>query len=89
MSYRVILEDRAKHGLKQLHPDVRSAVLRKLLQLAADPRPRGARKLSGGSGKRWRIRVGAYRVLYELDDTAQTVAVFKVGPRGSVYRDLK
>jgi mRNA interferase RelE/StbE len=33
----------------------------------------------------YRIRVGAYRVIYEIEDGRLLVLVVKVGPRGSVY----
>ena len=45
---------------------------------------RGCRKLSGREG--WRIRVGSYRVVYEIDDELQVVTVLHVGHRRDVYR---
>ena len=49
-----------------------------------DPRPRGSRKLAGRDG--WRIRVGKYRVVYDIDDAAHSVTVLHVGHRRDVYR---
>jgi len=51
--------------------------------LANTPRPAGCKKLSGRSG--WRIRVGNYRVIYEIDDNTQTITVMHVGHRRDVY----
>ena len=52
--------------------------------LGADPRPPGCKKLSGRAG--WRIRVGRYRVIYEVEDTVRIVTVLDVGHRRDVYR---
>ena len=55
----------------------------RILNLQADPRPHGAKKLAGGLG--WRVRVGDYRVVYAIDDESQLVTVVAVKPRQSAY----
>lgn len=50
-----------------------------------NPRPDGCRKLAGEK-RAWRIRVGDYRVLYEIADGTVTVTVFRVAHRRDVYR---
>ena len=62
----------------------RQLVVRKIGQLAEDPRPPGCRKLSGRD--RYRIRQGAYRVVYAVEDERLVVYVVKVGHRRDVYR---
>ena len=57
----------------------------KILGLQDDPRPQGSRKLSGNL-EGWRIRVGDYRVLYQIDDDAATVTIVRVKHRRDVYR---
>lgn len=52
--------------------------------LAGNPRPPGCKKLKGGD-KEWRIRVGKYRIVYEIDDSARTVDVTRVAHRREVY----
>jgi mRNA interferase RelE/StbE len=52
-------------------------------QLAEEPRPPGCRKLQNRDG--WRIRVGDYRDIYEVDDEQLTVTIL-VGHRRDVYR---
>ncbi len=54
------------------------------LQLETDPKPNGSRKLRGTDG--YRIRVGAYRVLYTVNDDTRIVEVVAVGHRRDVYR---
>jgi mRNA interferase RelE/StbE len=52
--------------------------------LRTNPRPPGVRKLTGRPA--WRIRVGDYRVIYEIDDDNSTVLVVSLGHRSDVYR---
>jgi hypothetical protein len=53
---------------------------------ASASRPAGVRKLAGGAGDAWRIRVGDYRVLYEIRDAELLVTVVKLAHRRRVYR---
>jgi len=55
-----------------------------ILQLAEDPRPASCQKLKGRDA--WRIRVGNYRVIYEIDDQARNVVILNVGHRKEIYR---
>jgi mRNA interferase RelE/StbE len=56
-----------------------------ILGLYSEPRPRKAKKLSGGSS-RWRIKTGDYRILYEIDDAMKIVNVYRVIHRKDAYR---
>lgn len=53
--------------------------------LAGDPRPSGCRKLAG-TDRLYRVRVGDYRVVYEIHDDRLLVLVIKLGHRREVYR---
>jgi mRNA interferase RelE/StbE len=55
--------------------------------LADDPRPQGAVKISGDDNL-WRVRVGDYRVVYEIHDDRLIVLVLRVAHRKDVYRGL-
>ena len=89
MSYTVNLASRAEQELQALPDEVLRRVDAKLNALVADPRPRGVKKLQGREGEGWRVRVGDYRILYTIDDAAQVVNVYRIGPRGDVYRHRK
>jgi len=52
--------------------------------LAVEPRPAGCKKLSGREG--WRIRIGDYRVLYEIREEVLVILVVDVGHRREIYR---
>ena len=56
-----------------------------ILGLYDEPRPHNSKKLSGG-GSRGRIRVGDYRILYEVDDSQKIVKVYRIAHRKDVYR---
>lgn len=62
----------------------RQRVVRRIRQLAEDPRPAGCRKLSGRD--RYRIRQGSYRIVYGIEDERLIVYVVKVGHLRDVYR---
>jgi mRNA interferase RelE/StbE len=62
----------------------RRRIVARIQDLAADPRPAGCQKLTDGDW--YRIRQGPFRVVYEVDDRAHTVTVFKIGHRREVYR---
>ncbi|MBA4370583.1 MAG: type II toxin-antitoxin system mRNA interferase toxin, RelE/StbE family [Coriobacteriaceae bacterium] len=53
--------------------------------LRVDPRPVGAKHLCGPDDA-WRIRVGAYRIVYTIQDDRLLVLVLKLGHRRNVYR---
>ncbi len=58
-------------------------ILLRLERLALAPRPPGCKKLKGGD-KQWRIRIGDYRIVYEIDK-ARTVDVTRIAHRREVY----
>lgn len=59
-------------------------IMARLERLASSARPPGCKKLKGGD-KEWRIRVGDYRIVYEIDDAAKTVDVTRIAHRRDVY----
>ncbi len=61
------------------------AIVRALRGLEVDPRPSGCKKLVGREGC-WRIRVGVYRVVYEVADVIRLVRVERVAHRKDAYR---
>ena len=84
-SYRVALTTSAENELDGLPSNVVTRIVARLERLAATPRPPGCKKLKGGD-KEWRVRVGDYRIVYEIDDTAKTVDVTRIAHRREVYK---
>ncbi len=62
----------------------RQRIIRRIGQLADDPRPPGVQKLSGQN--KYRIRQGAYRIIYAIEDKELIVMIVKVGQRKDVYK---
>ena len=78
----------ARSARKQLQVLDRALALRivgRIESLAVTPRPVGCVKLEGGTGL-WRIRVGDYRVIYEIDDDRCRIDVSAVRHRREAYR---
>lgn len=85
MAYNVYILRRAQKELAQLPYEVYKRVRNAIFDLAQNSRPVGCLKLTGREG--WRIRIGRYRVIYEIDDEKQIVTVFHIGHRRNVYDD--
>ncbi len=83
--YEVLLERRAERDLKQLEAKDFHGIIREIKALAENPRPPGCRKLAASESD-WRIRIGDYRVIYEIDDKARTIKVMRVRHRREAYR---
>jgi mRNA interferase RelE/StbE len=86
VSYRVELESRARREFLDLPRDVQEHLAAALDDLRGDPRPPGAKRLSGSPG--YRVRKGTYRVLYTIDDNTKIVRVYRIGHRREVYRGI-
>ncbi len=84
MNYALGILPRATRELSALPSDTYHRLRDAILALAQEPRPQSSRKLTGREG--WRLRVGDYRVLYDIDDVKQTITVVHVGHRRDVYR---
>jgi len=84
VSYRILILRRAQKELADLPPRYYASVKEGILSLGADPRPSQSRKLVGRDS--WRLRVGDYRIIYEIEDAQQSVVVLHVGHRRDVYR---
>ena len=83
--YRVQLERIAEKNLARLTSEIHDCVIAAIQVIASSPRPPGCRKLAG-SKHDWRIRVGDYRVVYEIADEIRVVRVNRVRHRREVYR---
>ncbi len=82
MSYEVQILPKAARQIKALSIEVRHTIQ----SLANEPRPIGVKKLSGEKDI-YRVRVGNYRVLYQIVDKVLVIVVVSVGHRREVYRD--
>jgi len=86
MTYRVEVKRNARKSLLGLPQAYRIRIGEAIDALASDPRKPGTRKLAG-SDCLYRLRVGDYRVIYEVQDDCLIIVVIKIGHRREVYRD--
>jgi len=85
MTYRVELVASAERELRALDRTVQQRVARAIDELAAEPRPAGLQSIRGGKDL-YRIRVGAWRIVYRIEDAVLVVLVVRIGHRREVYR---
>ena len=83
--YRIHFASRAERAFRRLSPEVQRRLDPAILALANNPRPPGCVKLSSPDSL-WRIRVGDYRIVYQIHDEALLILVFNVGHRREIYR---
>ena len=84
MTYTVLVERYAQKQLMKLSMVEIPVIKQAIASLADNPRPTGCKKMK--TEPAWRIRVGNYRVIYEIDDDKVIVIVITVGHRKNVYR---
>lgn len=85
MAYRVRISKHVEKELDALPQAVYVRVRQAIQGLSTNPRPAGVKKLKGYTDT-YRLRVGAYRIVYEVDDPAQEVRLKTVADRKDVYR---
>lgn len=83
--YRVFIKPSAVREIEAIaEKRQRQRIIAKIEALSDDPRPPGCEKLTGR--EQYRVRQGAYRIVYSIEDDRLVVYVVKVGHRSSVYR---
>lgn len=83
--YKVEWKRSAKKELKKLDKQVIIRILQAVETLTQDPFKSGSKKLVGIDSI-YRIRVGDYRIIYNISSSILTIEIIKVGHRGQVYR---
>jgi len=84
--YKIIFKKEAAKSLDKLQRNVAKLIREKLMAIAANPYAEhpNARKLQGRDG--YRLRVGDWRVIYEIQNEQMVILVLRIAPRGEVYR---
>lgn len=85
--YRLLIKASAAKELRAIpNKRDRQRIVKRIQGLENDPRPPGSQKLSGR--EKYRIRQGAYRIVYSVEKEKLVVYVVKIGHRKDVYRAL-
>ncbi|WP_295388401.1 type II toxin-antitoxin system RelE/ParE family toxin [uncultured Thiodictyon sp.] len=82
--YQVSIERQAQRALARIPTPQQDRIIAAVEALRLDPRPAGCRKLVDRAA--WRIRVGDYRIIYEIQDERLHILIVRIGHRGEVYR---
>lgn len=85
MKYIIVYEKSIQKEIKRLDAGVQTKIHAAIATLADNPLPDGCRKMIGYA-RRWRIRIGDYRIVYEIEKEIVTVHIIKIGHRKDVYR---
>jgi mRNA interferase RelE/StbE len=88
MKYSIEILPAAIKAMRALPKRDLERVDRRIRSLADDPRPPSAIPLKGSGRGLWRVRVGDYRILYQIQDDRLIVMVVDVGNRRDIYRGL-
>lgn len=84
MTYSVFIQKSAQKALSRIPVREQNRIIEAIRALAGEPRPLGSKKLSGRDA--WRIRIGDYRVIYEIQDRQLIVLIVAIGHRKEIYR---
>ena len=79
------IKNPAEKDIRDLQAEVRDRITGAILTLRDDPLPHGVGKLQGME-RRYRLRIGDYRILYEFDPATQTITIYRVKHRREAYR---
>ena len=85
MTYRIDVAPAAARELRKLDPSARRRIQAAVELLAEAPRPPAAKPLVD-SGGAWRVRVGDYRIVYDIEDDRLIILILRVAHRREVYR---
>lgn len=83
--YELQYKKKAIKSLAKINDPYYTAIMEAIDGLAENPRPHGYKKLTGRNG--YRIRVGIYRILYDIFDTSLIIEIVNLGSRGGIYED--
>ncbi len=84
MKFQIILPKSVQKEMDRLPDEIANRILARLAGLETHPRPADVKKLKGRDA--WRIRVGDYRVIYEIHDRVLQIIIVTIGHRREVYR---
>lgn len=77
---------RVAKEIMDLPPEIFSRIDKVIMRLRKDPKPPGCRKLHSQAIGQYRLRVGDWRVIYDVDDVANEVILLRIMHRRQIYR---
>ncbi|VAX37656.1 hypothetical protein MNBD_UNCLBAC01-1654 [hydrothermal vent metagenome] len=87
MTYDILWADaKAQKSFEKWTSVVKPRVIKSIKELLNNPRPSGVKKMQGKLQGAWRIRIGDYRLIYDIDDKAKKIILLEFGHRKNIYR---
>ena len=86
MTYKIIPTPKFAKSFKKLDPFVRKQIKAYLNRVADNPRAKGKALVANRTGQ-WRYRIGAYRVIVNIQDSELIILALEVGHRRDIYWD--
>ena len=83
--YEILLSKATRKQLSTLPDFIHNKIIEDITNLSVSPRPAGCKKLKGYKNS-YRIRVGDYRVIYEIEDKVLRILVIAIGHRKDIYK---
>jgi mRNA interferase RelE/StbE len=84
--YEILFARSARRELEALDASLATHIYYKIEFLSKEPRPRGSKKLRGTARALWRMRVGDYRIIYEVSDQRRIIDIVAIRHRRDAYR---
>jgi mRNA interferase RelE/StbE len=84
--HRIVFRPSAARAFAALPAAMQARISRRLVAMEDHPRPSGIKALAGAAAGAYRLRVGDYRVIYEVHDDQVVVLVLAIGHRREIYR---
>lgn len=88
MAYRIVFKPTAQRDLKKLSSKIQKRVLSEIVNLSENPRLPGIEKLTGYEGL-FRLRVGDFRIIFEIHEDEVVILIVRIGDRKEIYRLIK
>jgi len=85
MSHKVFLERNAEKDFRQLPKEIQGKIILIISSLKNNPRTLNTKKIFKEESY-YRIRIGDYRIVYEINDKDKTVNIFRIRHRKEAYR---
>ncbi|MFI3190731.1 hypothetical protein BCS42_04050 [Crenothrix sp. D3] len=85
MAYEIIIKPSAEKAFAKLEKSQQIKIISVIEKLASNPKPQGFKKLKSVA-ELYRIRVGNYRVIYNIDNKVLIITVVKIGHRKEIYK---
>lgn len=83
--YQIVFRPSARKQFAKLPRDVQKRLKNKIDSLQHDPRPQGVKKLAANEDL-YRIRIGDYRIIYQIQDRQLVILLLKIGHRREIYQ---